>query len=229
MSSCGNNSASLTLEPREVRLALRHFGGLKQDVWRKIAPRRINEGGEDDVDGDGNGVTASDYLSLISEIEPSLLQTFSDFINGRRRIFGDDATDFGHLRRPRVYGVGAAGDLCGRQLAWPSYGLRRAHLGLSRDHRPLFTAWVLLVNVVCLGAVMAAHGFGPVGAGVDQRSEMVLTEFLTVEQVDVFEPGNAWLGPERAALIKAGAAFAPCMRRDGRLWEDIETQRKVCL
>ncbi len=131
----------------------------------------------------------------------------------------------------RVMGVGLWGELTGRELdpSGAPYRVRLRHARICQrlDRRPFFTYWVCAVQTVALLLVLAANsgrraeegeitstlGLAPFGlGGLAHRSGLVLTEFLTLEQVDVFEPASFWLGPGALGLVRAGAGFAPCMR-----------------
>merc|ERR1719499_3007848 len=90
----------------------------------------------------------------------------------------------------------------------------QTHLDDFTDSRPYFTYWVTTVQVVVFLAAVLTYGFGPFGVGLARSTGLVLTEWLTLEQVDVREPANFWVGPSAKDLIHLGAKFTPCMRRD---------------
>ena len=54
----------------------------------------------------------------------------------------------------------------------------------------------------------------------------MLVTSLSLQQVDYDEPANFWLGPRAADLIHLGAKFAPCMRRDFKILNEIDVWRE---
>ena len=75
---------------------------------------------------------------------------------------------------------------------------------------------------------MATYGFGPIGhGGLAKRTGLVLTEWLTLEQVDVREPSNFWVGPSARDLVHLGAKFSPCMRRDDVIAEAVGRDERL--
>ncbi len=72
---------------------------------------------------------------------------------------------------------------------------------------------VFVVAVVCFG-------FAPIGLSVVTRHEaVVLQPNLVREKVCRVDYDNMWLGPAQDALVRLGARYAPCMRRDQILYE----------
>ncbi|KAF7284601.1 hypothetical protein GWI33_021883 [Rhynchophorus ferrugineus] len=94
------------------------------------------------------------------------------------------------------------------------------------DNRPFFTYWVTTVQILVLLISIACYGFGPFGIDLKARSGQVLVTSLSLQQVDYLEPANFWLGPRAADLIHLGAKFAPCMRLDDKITQEIEKTRK---
>lgn len=94
------------------------------------------------------------------------------------------------------------------------------------DHRPFFTYWITTVQIVVMIIALCTYGFGPWGMTREQKSGKVLVESLSLQQVDYFEPENVWLGPRAADLIHLGAKYAPCMRKDKNIYEEIIRERR---
>ena len=94
------------------------------------------------------------------------------------------------------------------------------------DNRPYFTYWITTVQIVVMVAALATYGFGPFGVGLTRSTGLVLTEWLTLEQVDVREPANFWVGPSAKDLIHLGAKFSPCMRRDNLIADRISNEMR---
>lgn len=61
---------------------------------------------------------------------------------------------------------------------------------------------------------LVAFGLGPIGVGLTHVSGLVMTEYLTMEQIEVHAPSNIWLGPASHHLVRLGATFTPCMKTD---------------
>jgi len=124
--------------------------------------------------------------------------------------------------RPREYGIGAIGEVLGRDY---KRSLRRnpdiqKQLNAMDDYRPYFTYWVTTVQVVVMVISLVLYGFGPVGIELNQSTGHVLSRGLFIEEVDYMEPANFWFGPRPADLIHLGAKFSPCMRKDESIVEE---------
>ncbi|KAK4874474.1 hypothetical protein RN001_013834 [Aquatica leii] len=127
----------------------------------------------------------------------------------------------------RQYGMGWVGRMFGRSM-------RRSvaqdediqqQLDDMEDHRPMFTYWVTTVQILVLIISLICYGFGPFGIDMRSRSGQVLVPSLSLQQVDYMEPANFWFGPRAADLIHLGAKFAPCMRIDDKIQQQIEKTR----
>ncbi|EPB67734.1 peptidase, S54 family [Ancylostoma ceylanicum] len=78
------------------------------------------------------------------------------------------------------------------------------------DERPLFTWWVTLVQVLVCIVSLVFYGLGPVGWERVEMKEEVIDVSLALRQAD---------------LIRLGAKYSPCMRREPGLWRLIEEER----
>ncbi|CAJ0605310.1 unnamed protein product [Cylicocyclus nassatus] len=56
-------------------------------------------------------------------------------------------------------------------------------------------------------------------------NEEVVDVSLAMRQVSYYEPVNLWIGPRFADLIRLGAKYSPCMRRESGLWRLINEER----
>ncbi len=227
-------------ELRHTRFLIRAFGGVSDNEWSRVKKRicelckkdNVGDGDDDDeVDAAVADITQEEFMLMGSRLRwweqlRAAARIWRSTDGGRRTKEeveeGEDDTD------ARVMGMGLWGRVTGRELDPDApYAVRMKHARLCQrlDRRPFFTYWVCAVQILSLLLVLVANGatdrtpssflsgFAPFGVGsLAHRAGLVLTEFLTLEQVDVLEPSNFWLGPDAAALIRAGAGFAPCMR-----------------
>ncbi|ETN82150.1 peptidase, S54 family, partial [Necator americanus] len=93
------------------------------------------------------------------------------------------------------------------------------------DERPLFTWWVTSVQVLICIVSLLSYGLGPAGWERVEMKEEVIDVSLALRQVSYFEPVNLWIGPRFADLIRLGAKYSPCMRREPGLWKLINEER----
>lgn len=94
------------------------------------------------------------------------------------------------------------------------------------EQRPFFTWFVISAHVIILLISILAYGFGPWGFTRSVSSKKVLVSSLSLQEVDHSEPSNIWFGPPAAALVKLGAKFTPCMRRDRLVYKNIDRSRR---
>ncbi|XP_068251140.1 inactive rhomboid protein 1-like isoform X2 [Palaemon carinicauda] len=95
------------------------------------------------------------------------------------------------------------------------------------DYRPYFTWWVTTVQVFILLLSILCYGLAPQGFTLQQQSGEVLMASLSIQTVNYWEPSNFWIGPRAADLIHLGAKFAPCMRKDEKIYRHVEEQRRA--
>ncbi|KAL1497983.1 hypothetical protein ABEB36_008858 [Hypothenemus hampei] len=128
----------------------------------------------------------------------------------------------------RQYGMGWIGRFFGRKYRKSVVNDERiqAQLDDMDDQRPFFTYWVTSVQILILCISIICYGFGPFGVDFQAISGQVLVTSLSLQQVDYMEPANFWGGPRAADLIHLGAKFAPCMRVDDKIMQQIERTRK---
>jgi hypothetical protein len=63
------------------------------------------------------------------------------------------------------------------------------------DFRPYFTYWISIVQIVILVASMISYGLAPVGLDLHRKSSLVLVTSLSLQQMEVIQPANFWIGP----------------------------------
>ncbi|XP_076041642.1 rhomboid-5 isoform X2 [Oratosquilla oratoria] len=129
----------------------------------------------------------------------------------------------------RQYGMGLVGRMFRRSLKQSVLRKKevKAQLDEIEDYRPYFTWWVTTVQVFITILTIMCYGFAPVGFSLRQQSGQVLMPSLSIQTVDYWEPSNFWIGPRAADLIHLGAKFAPCMRKDEKIFRHIEEQRRT--
>lgn len=127
----------------------------------------------------------------------------------------------------RQYGMGWVGRMFGRSTRKSIIQDAKIQEQLDdmEDYRPMFTYWVTTVQILVLFISLICYGLGPFGLDLQARSGQVLVTSLSLQQVDYMEPANFWLGPRAADLIHLGAKFAPCMRVDNKILQQIEKTR----
>lgn len=126
----------------------------------------------------------------------------------------------------KVHGVGLLWQFLDNRFRGDLTEEEKLSLYSLDDHRPFFTYWVTTVQIIVMIIALCTYGFGPWGMTRVQRSGKVLVESLSLQQVDYFEPENFWLGPRAADLIHLGAKYAPCMRKDRNIYEEIIRERR---
>jgi hypothetical protein len=103
----------------------------------------------------------------------------------------------------RVLGMGIVGELTQREIDPAILALPHVQWQLDNmsDFRPFFTYWISFVQVVIMIIALCVYGLGPRGFGLSHVSGMVMTKWLSLEQVDVHSPTNIWIGPSSSDLV----------------------------
>ncbi|KAK4293054.1 hypothetical protein Pmani_034216 [Petrolisthes manimaculis] len=129
----------------------------------------------------------------------------------------------------RQYGRGVTGKLFRRTFRESVRKEKnvREQLDEMNEYRPYFTWWVTTVQVFILLLSIMCYGLAPPGFTLKQQSGQVLMASLSIQTVDYWEPSNFWIGPRAADLIHLGAKFAPCMRKDEKIYRHVEEQRRA--
>uniref|UniRef100_A0A182JLY2 Peptidase S54 rhomboid domain-containing protein n=1 Tax=Anopheles atroparvus TaxID=41427 RepID=A0A182JLY2_ANOAO len=104
--------------------------------------------------------------------------------------------------------------------------LRPNALDERYDYRPFFTYWVNTTQILVLLLTLLCYGVGPIGIGNEQKSSQVLVTSLSLQTVQHYEQRNIWIGPRRDDLVHLGSKYAPCMRRDAKIMDQIAKTRK---
>ncbi|XP_044758654.1 inactive rhomboid protein 1 [Coccinella septempunctata] len=199
---------------------------------------RLSEGGADTVDRGGSGDIGERMNSQERYAAP---KTISGWRRDHPRAGPRQPTKVGKSRISncldnlldnsdrRQYGMGWVGRMFGRTFKKSvAYDERiKEQLDDLEDHRPMFTYWVTIVQILVLFISLVCYGFGPFGIDLQSRSGQVLVTSLSLQQVDYLEPANFWFGPRAADLIHLGAKFAPCMRVDAEISQEIEKIRTI--
>ncbi|CAL2038669.1 unnamed protein product [Caenorhabditis brenneri] len=129
-----------------------------------------------------------------------------------------------HLKRQR--GIGVFGRFFNRSY---KDGLSEEVIKMisdGEDERPWFTYWMTTIQIVVCVLSILLYGFGPLGVSVTIESDEVMDVTLSNRRVSFMEQDNVWYGPHFADLIRLGAVYSPCMRRELGLWQAIEEERQ---
>lgn len=160
--------------------------------------------------------------------EASAVPTAKEADVGYRRIWDkilDRALDNSERRR---LGIGALGDCLNRR--WRRDRIDsdvKKQLDDISDHRPYFTYWVTIVQIIICIVSITVFGLAPIGYGQTEKESLVLKPSLAMEPVGYLEPDNLWIGPTSASLIHLGAKYSPCMRKDKPTWDIIYAERRA--
>ncbi|CAB55122.3 Peptidase S54 rhomboid domain-containing protein [Caenorhabditis elegans] len=127
----------------------------------------------------------------------------------------------------RQRGIGRVGQWMGRSYKDNLSKETRKMLAEGTDERPWFTYWITTIQIfVCLLSLLL-YGFAPFGLGMEDIKGDVMDTTLSSRRVSYLEQANPWIGPHYADLIRLGAVYSPCMRREFGLWEAIEEGRRI--
>ena len=92
--------------------------------------------------------------------------------------------------------------------------------------RPYFTYWLMFMHIVIMIITLSVYGFAPYQWDITTSTAFVQTSSLTLEVARKNVTGSVWGGPDLESLVRLGAKYAPCMRRDRQLYAAIESDRK---
>ncbi|KAK0410306.1 hypothetical protein QR680_005056 [Steinernema hermaphroditum] len=95
------------------------------------------------------------------------------------------------------------------------------------DYRPLFTYWVTSVQALILILAVIIYGIGPVALSRVEETKYVYHVSGSYRLITVFDHPNLWIGPAFPDLVHAGAKYAPCMRRDKKIFAQIAAEREA--
>ncbi|ULT93075.1 hypothetical protein L3Y34_002926 [Caenorhabditis briggsae] len=126
----------------------------------------------------------------------------------------------------RQRGIGIFGKVFNRSYKDDLAPEIRLILEEGAEERTWFTYWMITIQTVVCILSLALYGLGPWGYSVTQLSDDVMDVTLSNRRVSYLEQDNLWLGPHYADLIRLGAVYSPCMRREFKLWQAIEEERQ---
>lgn len=69
------------------------------------------------------------------------------------------------------------------------------------DFRPYFTYWISVVQIIILVVSMITYGLAPVGLDLHRKSSLVLVTSLSLQQMEIIQPANFWIGPSAVQAI----------------------------
>ncbi|CAG5114017.1 Oidioi.mRNA.OKI2018_I69.chr2.g8101.t1.cds [Oikopleura dioica] len=94
-----------------------------------------------------------------------------------------------------------------------------------QDHRPFFTWYVSSVQVMVLLVGIASFGVASFGLEDEHAQETVEYQF-SPKNIKLVKKRNFYFGPKFADLIRLGAKYAPCMRRDRKIMDIIGCEQQ---
>jgi hypothetical protein len=89
------------------------------------------------------------------------------------------------------------------------------------EHRTYFLYWLTFCQLVVMIVAMSTHGLAPVDIISTENVHTVQTASGMQENILYMEYSNFWVGPSPMTLIRLGAKYSPCMRRDKYIQEEI--------
>ncbi|KAF1755703.1 hypothetical protein GCK72_012153 [Caenorhabditis remanei] len=145
--------------------------------------------------------------------------------NVETQRFAQKIADSKHQKRQR--GIGVFGKFFNRSYKDNLAADLKKLLADGDDERPWFTYWITTIQAaVCILSIIL-YGFGPLGVYMTPLKEDVMDVTLSNRRVSYMEQDNLWFGPHYADLIRLGAVYSPCMRREFGLWQAIEEERQI--
>jgi len=128
----------------------------------------------------------------------------------------------------RRFGMGLIGKLLDRKNKSRLPSTVKDQLDEFSDHRPFFTYYVSFVQVVVLIVMVSVYSFAPVGTSKKVIQSEVTMSRNGKTQTEVLSKSvaeNFWIGPGQEALVRLGAKYAPCMRKDKLLLRTMNQER----
>lgn len=207
----------------KITVANMAIDGLKKLTKRKKTQKEISmiEPGLEDLEGVEMKPQSRRYMMRSSEP-----RQFSDDDEPGKDVKDniDGPWDaFTHaFHGSRMFGVGFCGRLCDNDID-PDKKFKYEDLLKSiKQHRPYFTYWVTIVQViVCLVSIFA-YGLAPIGFSYELETGMATTSNLEKQFISYPVKQNFWIGPAAMDLVHLGAKYAPCMRNDSNVYSAIK-------
>eukprot|EP00730_Choanoeca_flexa_P002846 TRINITY_DN11201_c0_g1_i10.p1 TRINITY_DN11201_c0_g1~~TRINITY_DN11201_c0_g1_i10.p1 ORF type:complete len:458 (+),score=59.67 TRINITY_DN11201_c0_g1_i10:72-1445(+) len=103
----------------------------------------------------------------------------------------------------------------------------KAQIKVLSRFRPFFTNYILIVQALVLLISLATHSYAPIRADVKPETHTSAGADGSQETLTNNMTGNLFIGVRRHVLIRLGAMYAPCMRRDDRLKALVKQQRTL--
>lgn len=126
----------------------------------------------------------------------------------------------------RAFGMGLVGNLLSRKFRKDLTHAQLNAIYSFNDHRPFFTYWVTIVQILIMIITLFTYGFGPYGFSKTLVKGTTYVSSLSWQHEAYYEKDNIWLGPRSQDLIHLGAKFTPCMRRDSLIFKEILQDRE---
>ena len=85
---------------------------------------------------------------------------------------------------------------------------------------PIFIILVSVGQLIAFSVIAYLGGFSPIGFGAENKTGLFSSPEppLYVKNYSHLVPKNLWIGPDARYLIRVGAKFTPCMRKDHRIF-----------
>ncbi|VBB25939.1 unnamed protein product [Acanthocheilonema viteae] len=171
-----------------------------------------------------------EWLQCIQAVDEKKTKgTVETFRNVRRRLLLDIHNEL----KSKKYCVSHRQRFGGGYGIWRKYFQRSYKKDVYQlnedtyiDCRPFFTYWITTVQILVTVISLYTYGIGPWGFGLTEKTADVLHTTVTLKRVSIYVQQNIWLGPKFADLVHLGAKFTPCMRKDRRIFEQIEADQK---
>eukprot|EP00056_Hartaetosiga_gracilis_P001995 m.49501 g.49501 ORF g.49501 m.49501 type:complete len:478 (-) comp10866_c0_seq5:262-1695(-) len=95
------------------------------------------------------------------------------------------------------------------------------------QHRPYFSSLFIFIQIVSLVVSCVVFPIAPIAYETTEVSQEVHRPDGVPISATKNSTGNIFIGPPSWAIIALGGAYGPCMRRDSRVNEYVESQRNA--
>eukprot|EP00730_Choanoeca_flexa_P005051 TRINITY_DN11866_c3_g2_i1.p1 TRINITY_DN11866_c3_g2~~TRINITY_DN11866_c3_g2_i1.p1 ORF type:complete len:1308 (+),score=400.38 TRINITY_DN11866_c3_g2_i1:133-4056(+) len=97
----------------------------------------------------------------------------------------------------------------------------REQMKRIREHRPFFMYYMSFCQIAIMVIAIMVYGIAPIGFKPEITTATVdAPDGSPVEDQRIDYP-NFWIGPDPKALVLMGAKYAPCMRPDDRIKQEV--------
>ncbi|KAI2801861.1 Inactive rhomboid protein 2 [Blomia tropicalis] len=97
----------------------------------------------------------------------------------------------------------------------------------SNRHRPIFTYWLMFLEIIIFMLIIAINGTGYFGFQQKRVSDIVWHQSNSYQPATYTEPKNIWYGPTPSVLIRLGSIFTPCMRNEKLTYDNMERVKQM--